>query len=437
MIFCESHSRVKLSQALGEKINGMRISMAHAYLNVLAFMVLLLVIVSQRVVLLDVSSAVTYTFRWHLVFMLAVSTAHLIHPTWMLKTPMTCDFWYLLVMASVMAVALVPDPGAPDHACTKNIQRLHAVHGYRLPGCTLPCANTPAAQPTLVGILCQPRLCNLSPIHAPSLIGSIANGPGHFVVVEAILLRDRPGFSFEGTKFQDLVATSWEAREAALQLNRGDEAEEPIAQSFHTRLVDSCSSKFRTEVFHVKYCKLDGQTSHLVGLRDFTDQSSLRREPPAEVPVRDNSSNALVRDNSAPDFSSRGSATEEMSNMVLLSLDVEHMSVEAASAPATSLVGMDLVTLFPGPGAELLRDVWSKETCRFQAASSTPGRQELPPRVFTFVKMVVQWRSEIVDHIDGCVEAIRTDKGPIKLLMRCRGSLLTSSSSIRSSSLAQ
>ena len=122
MIFCESHSRVKLSQALGEKINGMRISMAHAYLNVLAFMVLLLVIVSQRVVLLDVSSAVTYTFRWHLVFMLAVSTAHLIHPTWMLKTPMTCDFWYLLVMASVMAVALVPDPGAPDHACTKNIQ---------------------------------------------------------------------------------------------------------------------------------------------------------------------------------------------------------------------------------------------------------------------------------------------------------------------------
>lgn len=259
----------------------------------------------------------------------------------------------------------------------------------------------------------------------------------HSPELAAVLLRDRPGFSFEGTKFQDLVATSWEAREAALQLNRGDEAEEPIAQSFHTRLVDSCSSKFRTEVFHVKYCKPDGQTSHLVGLRDFTDQSSLRREPPAEVPVRDNSSNALVRDNSAPDFSSRGSATEEMSNMVLLSLDVEHMSVEAASAPATSLVGMDLVTLFPGPGAELLRDVWSKETCRFQAASSTPGRQELPPRVFTFVKMVVQWRSEIVDHIDGCVEAIRTDKGPIKLLMRCRGSLLTSSSSIRSSSLAQ
>lgn len=79
----------------------------------------------------------------------------------------------------------------------------------------------------------------------------------HSPELAAVLLRDRPGFSFEGTKFQDLVATSWEAREAALQLNRGDEAEEPIAQSFHTRLVDSCSSKFRTEVFHVKYCKPD------------------------------------------------------------------------------------------------------------------------------------------------------------------------------------
>ena len=90
----------------------------------LVFVVLLLVILSQRVVLLDLTSTVTYAFRWHLLFMLAVSTAHLIHPTWMLKTPMTCDLCYLLVMASVMAVALLPDPGAPDHACAKQIPRV-------------------------------------------------------------------------------------------------------------------------------------------------------------------------------------------------------------------------------------------------------------------------------------------------------------------------
>ena len=77
----------------------------------LVFVVLLLVILSQRVVLLDLTSTVTYAFRWHLLFMLAVSTAH-------------CDLCYLLVMASVMAVALLPDPGAPDHACAKQIPRV-------------------------------------------------------------------------------------------------------------------------------------------------------------------------------------------------------------------------------------------------------------------------------------------------------------------------
>jgi hypothetical protein len=43
-------------------------------------------------------------------------------------------------------------------------------------------------------------------------------------------------------------------------------------------LVDSYSSKFRTEVFQVKYAMMDGRECHLVGLRDFTDLKSLAGE---------------------------------------------------------------------------------------------------------------------------------------------------------------
>ena len=50
---------------------------------------------------------------------------------------------------------------------------------------------------------------------------------------------------------------------------------ECCANAFHTRLVDSCCSKFRTEVFHVSFRREDGEQCHLVGLRDFTDQESL------------------------------------------------------------------------------------------------------------------------------------------------------------------
>ena len=48
-----------------------------------------------------------------------------------------------------------------------------------------------------------------------------------------------------------------------------------FANVFHTRLSDSCSSKFRTEVFRVAHRQADGAVHHLLGWRDFTDQGSL------------------------------------------------------------------------------------------------------------------------------------------------------------------
>ena len=47
------------------------------------------------------------------------------------------------------------------------------------------------------------------------------------------------------------------------------------AEAFHTRLVDSASSRIRVEVFQVKFEKGDGKTHSLLGLRDFTDLAAI------------------------------------------------------------------------------------------------------------------------------------------------------------------
>ena len=70
------------------------------------------------------------------------------------------------------------------------------------------------------------------------------------------------------------VGEAERAQEILMSRIRSDLA----AHAFHTHLVDSYSSKFRTEVFQVKYAMMDGRECHLVGLRDFTDLKSLAGE---------------------------------------------------------------------------------------------------------------------------------------------------------------
>ncbi|CAE7947376.1 unnamed protein product, partial [Symbiodinium sp. KB8] len=66
-----------------------------------------------------------------------------------------------------------------------------------------------------------------------------------------------------------------EAHRAEENLRRFSENDPEPAQAFHTRLVDSCSSKLCVEMFQVQYTKTDGQYCHLVGIRDFTDSPGL------------------------------------------------------------------------------------------------------------------------------------------------------------------
>ena len=86
------------------------------------------------------------------------------------------------------------------------------------------------------------------------------------------MLLGRPGATLEGTKFTDFVASSDAERAVEILLM----PQECAAHAFHTHLVDSCSSKFRTEVFQVKYLTANGKQCHLLGLREFLGTNSAR-----------------------------------------------------------------------------------------------------------------------------------------------------------------
>ena len=165
----------------------------------------------------------------------------------------------------------------------------------------------------------------------------------HSPELAAILLRDSSpcNRSLEGKRFRDFLATPEEAARAQEQLlARLKPAAAQAAAAFHTRLVDADNGKLPTEVFHVTYSKADGSTSHLLGLRDFTDQVSLA--PPASLgaPVLEN-----VSGSSALNLEARTSSKSlqpdapSPPSIVSLQIDLAEKVVEAASLSAPDLVG--------------------------------------------------------------------------------------------------
>ncbi|CAJ1382286.1 unnamed protein product [Effrenium voratum] len=81
--------------------------------------------------------------------------------------------------------------------------------------------------------------------------------------------------SLQGVCFTDLISRAEAQRARENLLGNGGAGPCSFATAFHTHLVDSCSSKFRTEVFQVKYRMSNNELRHLIGLRDFTDVKSL------------------------------------------------------------------------------------------------------------------------------------------------------------------
>ena len=103
----------------------------------------------------------------------------------------------------------------------------------------------------------------------------------HSQELATMLLIDRPGASLEGRSLMEFMPPEETARgrELLTKLVPSESENEHelsiTAHAFHTRLVDSTASKIQVEAFQVRFEKDDGTAHSLVGLRDFTDTTSL------------------------------------------------------------------------------------------------------------------------------------------------------------------
>ena len=246
--------------------------------------------------------------------------------------------------------------------------------------------------------------------------------------LSAILLRDQAGIKLKGRKFVDFVASKQEALRAVELLKAEDAGVSSVpgvsARAFHTRLADSCSSKFRTEVFQVRYHKQDGEMRHLLGLRDFTDQQSLAGRNAADATEGGLDSYKLMGPTPVSSVSMLSRSSDRglipaapANRIVYLQLDMEQGIVEATSVFASILAGMRLTDVFPGFGSVLMQNVWAELVkCAHMNTLET-----LATKLHTFERLQVNWGESQTDQIDGVVEPISSDRG-YRLLVRCSGS---------------
>eukprot|EP00439_Symbiodinium_sp_Y106_P067453 s2160_g11.t1 len=231
-----------------------------------------------------------------------------------------------------------------------------------------------------------------------------------------MLLRDRGGATVKGMMFTDLMPTEDEA-ERAYEILSGRSCTETAAgreegihaNAFHTRLVDSCSSKFRTEVFQVAYSQVDGQVHHLIGLRDFTDQTALAGEK--AVDAKEGCVSSMIDEfpwEPAQD-GSRGrdsSESEEMSDdTVFLYVDMQALRVTAASLTVAYISGKALGELFSENGLKLLQHIWEEAT----------GEQE--DLMYPLHQLKIHCSDGQYAKISGRVEVAKAQTGEICLLL--------------------
>ncbi|CAE7559528.1 Dnah7 [Symbiodinium sp. KB8] len=373
-----------------------RVRLAHAYFSVLVGATLLILLVIQRTSMKE-SPFGSEAWRWLVLTIFGISVVYVLVPS--LRRPCTHNYWYAFLMAiggtAIIYQAANPeDPNAwslpqaslqitglvriPAVCLTKSIPLVAlcnvaiivlaivfspaALIGLELVSAT--CAVIAAIALQVLLKQSAERSLNISKMSsdlqaARALLQLICDAvveldeslrlSHHSPELAAILLRDAsPGRrSLQGTRFRDFVATPEEAAKAQKELL--GVSSRSAASAFHTRLVDAYNSKFRTEVFHVRY-QQNGRTSHLIGLRDFTDQTSLARNS------RIDSNESALNVSSDKVSLSRPSPLLPQYNVLLL-VDLSKRVVEAASISAFGLVGAGVLDLFPQFGAELLSKV--------------------------------------------------------------------------------
>ena len=213
--------------------------------------------------------------------------------------------------------------------------------------------------------------------------------------------------SVTGLSFTDLVASPEDKERAAHILlsnsrHLAEQAETVSAKAFHTRLVDGCGSKFRTEVFQVSYRRPDDdKIYHLIGLRDFTDQASLAIS--AVDAVRESQPQAtdahLLHDTNLP----MAVAEYASPRILLLELDIPFLQVVAASAPLGFLAGSSLDSIFAGTVVQDLKQLWG-ELLQMEAR----GELSRTGRSLSFGKLDMRVSSKKAVQINAAIEVTTT-----------------------------
>ncbi|CAE7852186.1 rsmI [Symbiodinium sp. KB8] len=250
----------------------------------------------------------------------------------------------------------------------------------------------------------------------------------------SMLLRSNSASNLAGVSFTDFVTAAEKDRAAEILNSRlphatgglDNEVQNVSAQAFHTRLVDSCSSKFRTEVFQVSYRKLDGEICHLIGLRDFTDQSCLAGQ--AVDAIEDPMTSASASQSWAPSSSqdSMGSSPfdeeglpgqqflqppeKSHSRWVLLELDIPSMQIYGASAPIGWLAGKRLTNIFPEDVTDGFQKLWND-------ILAVEAKGELDRTVLSFSKIEMRFSPKKRSLISGTVEVTRTASGELDVFL--------------------
>lgn len=243
----------------------------------------------------------------------------------------------------------------------------------------------------------------------------------HSNELAAMLLRDSVaggrGGTLKGTLFTDLMPPM-DAPPAIAKLSMfrssGSSSQPPAqtvrAHAFHTRLVDSWSTKLRTEVLQVMYTKMDGQTCHLVGLRDFTDSKPFAVSRGATGDGEEAEELASV-DSFPISPSSRHSEQWLPQSlygrgMLFLDVDVERLCIHAASAPLMDLVGSAPSQVFPAPHTvQLLERIHSEGRLLLE-------RGEQPPsKIYSFDEMPAFLGGATPDPITGTMHLIQAQLG--------------------------
>ncbi|CAE7782453.1 unnamed protein product [Symbiodinium sp. CCMP2456] len=208
--------------------------------------------------------------------------------------------------------------------------------------------------------------------------------------------------------------------EARLVLDDKFEAADMTAQELEMR------GKFRTEIFQVKYRKQDGQLSHLLGLRDFTDQDALTGQK-ADIDQGDNFAKIRSRRSNQSQPATGG-------GVIFLELDLERQVVDAASILASGLVGMSLPELFPGAGWEAIENFGGDVMQKWKAQDIS----SLARKVHRFERLLMQFPPSQSESIDGTIEVLLSERSSVsapRLLLRCVGSTVLTSASASSRSI--